>query len=485
MIRDRRSAEELSRDGRGQHQEPSPGGDRFLPGATIGGCCIEEWRGEGGFASLYRAKRIDSGQEVALKVLHRHLLTDDQALERLRREAAIVNELRHPHIVQVFECGEVGAGRPFIVMEWLQGRNLQEELAARGPLSPSETLTVMEQLCSALGAAHDRGIVHRDLKAQNVMAVPRDDWFFVKLVDFGMAKLIDRVYPKTDLTTSSTLAGTPLTMAPEQILGDPTDERTDIYALGLLLHQLLTGVLPFRGATAVETEDLHLNAPPPRISEVAPVPAAVDAVLARSLDKSPGRRFPHVDFFLSDLRTALASCEPVATSPVPAVGVFIQARMPEDTSAADELTQLRLFDDLDRVLAAARAALSSLDLTPAIESADAVLGTAPLPEAPKAAAHFRWCVLEAMIALVDRLAVRPGPLVTVHITAHVAGAFTRLHRGRPVLEGDLMQVREWAGGQVAGSVVATGPMLAGLDEAFRTTPVRPGHTVVRTLRPAG
>jgi hypothetical protein len=452
--------------------------ERLAPGTEVGNYRIHELHREGGYAALYRASRIDTGEPVALKVLHPHLVTDGRAFERLRREAETVSGLNHRCIVRVFECSEVRLSGPFIAMEWVEGRNLEEELRARGPLSLAETLAVMEELCSALGAAHERGIVHRDLKAQNVMAVPRDGWFSVKLVDFGMAKLFDRGRGKTDGTTSSQMGGTPLNMAPEQILGQAVDGRTDVYALGLLLHQLLTGALPFRGANVVETEELQLQAPAPRISDVVPVPRAVDAVLQRALEKSRVRRHPSVHEFLADLRAAVESRQAIVGDEVPTVGVYVQARLGEHAVDAED----DLLDDLERVLSTARAALASVNLALAIESADAVLGAAAVPAPAAEAVRFRHRVLQMAVSLAERLALRPAPRARVSIAAHVAPATTRIHRGRPVLGGELVRVREWTAGLPVTDVVATAPMLADLDQAFTTLTVRPGAWIVRAPR---
>jgi eukaryotic-like serine/threonine-protein kinase len=451
--------------------------DQFPAGTEIADYRIEELRRQGGSASLYRATRIDSGDRVALKILHRHLTADGYALERFRREAEAVNQLYHPLIVRILACGAFDVGRPFIAMEWLDGRNLDDELAARGPLSPAESLALMEQLGSALTAAHERGIIHRDLKASNVMAVPRDGWFTVKLVDFGTVKLLRSEPSKRDVTRTGESPGTPLTMAPEQILGEPVDERTDIYGLGLLLYQTLTGELPFRGTTAMETEELHLHAPVPRMSDLVGVPPAIDAVVQRSLEKSRLRRHPSVAEFLADLRAAITS-RPSAAAPTEAtmIGVYVQARAPQGAvpDANDEL-----LDDVERVLAAARSALSSLDLELAMESAEAVLGAAALPDDPTESARLRRRVLEMALELAERLANRQAPQAHLSITAHVASASTRSVRGRLLLDGDLLRVREWTTGLPTGGVVATDPALAGLEPTFRTTLIRPGSRLVR------
>jgi eukaryotic-like serine/threonine-protein kinase len=449
--------------------------ERLAPGTEVGNYRIHELRREGGFAAVYRASRIENGEAVALKILHPHLVADGRAFDRLRREAETVSQLNHPYIVRVYECGDARVSGPYIAMEWVDGRNLADELRARGPLSLAETLGVMEELCSALGAAHERGIVHRDLKAENVIAVPRNGWFTIKLVDFGIAKLFDRGRGKSEGTATTHAGGTPLNMAPEQILGQAVDARTDVYALGILLHHLLTGALPFRGATAVETEELQLQAPVPRISDVTPVPPAVDTVLQRALDKSRVRRHASVHEFLAELRAAVESRETAAPE-VPTIGVYVHARIAEHAAERED----DLLDDLDRILSTARTALAAVNLAPAVESADAILGTAALPPTASEALRFRHRVLHTAVSLSERLADRPAPLARVSITAHVATATTRIHRGRPVLGGDLVRVREWTAGLPVTDVVATAPMLAGLEHSFHTLLVRPGAWIVRT-----
>lgn len=454
---------------RDSEQRPSvAGGDAIPPGTRIGAYRVEELRCEGGFAALYRATHLDTGTPVALKVLHSYLTIVPQALDRLRQEAETLALLQHPSIVRVLECGEMPPRRPYIAMEWLEGKNLEELLQERGPFSAAEALSLMEPLCSALAAAHERGIIHRDIKAQNVVAVPTGSWFAIKLVDFGIAKLLDRGR-RRDLTASSQVIGTPLTMAPEQILGQAVDARTDIYALGLLLYQLLVGRLPFRGASAVETEELHLQAPPPRASEFTAVPAAVDTVLQRSLEKSRVRRQPSAREFFAELERAVTSSTPGPASHL-TVGLYVHARTTDQARERPE----EALDDLETVLLAARAAILSLDMQLAVESADAVLGVAPLPESPEEAFRFRRQVLNVALDTAAQLAARPNPLLRVSLCAHVAEASSRKHGGRAVLGGELLRIRDWTGGHPGNGVMATTAMLGGLEAEVVTISV-PDH----------
>jgi len=331
---------------------PTPGGaariamaaDRPLaPGTRVGDFEIEAARCEGGFAIVYRARRLATGEPVALKVLRPHLAATRSMSLRFAREALTLQRLQHPNIVRYVGAGVLAGGQPYIAMEWLEGHDLGVELARRGPLALAEAVAVLADLCSALAAAHALGIVHRDLKAANVMTVPRHDRFEVRLCDFGIAK--ERDGAGMTAGSSSAIMGTPLNMAPEQILGGLTDARTDVYALGLLAHQLVTGRLPFDASNPAEIEDLHLNAPPPRASAVAPVPPAFDALVARCLRKAAHERFADVAAFMAAARALLA---PARATTAAHVKVEVQVRGP---AGFDETA----FDEADAALEAVRA----------------------------------------------------------------------------------------------------------------------------------
>jgi serine/threonine-protein kinase len=212
----------------------------------------------------------------------------------------------------------------------------------------------------------------------------------------------------------------------------------------------------------------------PRISERLPVPAAVDAVLQRSLEKTPARRYASVHELLADLGMAVLAPQ-AAERQVATVGVYVHACMPEGLPGGGDA----LLDDLERVLSEARSALASVNLPLALESADAVLGAAPLPEGDEEGARFRRAILQMAVTLARGLDGRPGAQARVSITAHVAPAVIGLHRGRPVLSGPLLRVHDWAGQTGAGAVVATTPMLAGLEASFTTDAIAPGRWTVR------
>jgi serine/threonine-protein kinase len=331
-------------------------------GEIVDGMTIVGARSRGGFAHIYEA-HLPSGRRVALKVLLPHVANMRGSLARMRLEAAALAELDHAHIVEVFGCGE-HRGRPYIAMEWLDGRSLADELARRGALAATATLAMFEQICAAVEAAHVRGIVHRDLKAQNIMMLA-DTSLVTKLVDFGIAKLLRTSGP--GITTSMQVVGTPISMAPEQLLGESIDERTDIYALGALLYHCLTGQPAFLGKTLVEIEEMHLSAEPPRVSDIAPELRAVDAVIRRAMAKARTARHPNVGAFLADLRDALGDQRTARRG----AAVYVEAECDDDDD----------FDALDRAMADAEHVLRAAGLEIFAEASNAILAGATLPGA--------------------------------------------------------------------------------------------------------
>lgn len=249
---------------------------------------IEERIGEGGMGVVYRAAHPLIGKQVAIKVL-RSEVVHQQQVERLLVEARAVNAIRHPGIIDIFGFGQLPDGRPYIIMELLQGQSLASVLQQRSRLSPNIAVWILDQLLSALGAAHAAGVVHRDLKPGNVfLADARDGSRVVKLVDFGVAKLVrEQVGPAT---VTGAILGTPEYMAPEQIRGNTISAATDLYAVGVMAFQMLTGERPFKG-DQLQVLFAHVEQPPPRPSSLAPgIPSELDAIVLRLLAKHPAER---------------------------------------------------------------------------------------------------------------------------------------------------------------------------------------------------
>jgi serine/threonine-protein kinase len=285
---------------------PTSGRVQLAPGALAGEYLLKAVLASGGHGAVYEAEHRILGRRAAVKVLHPHLTDQGEMLQRFVREARVVNQIRHPNIVDVYDFGMLADGSPYYVMELLPGRTLSQMLQERGRLSPARALAFLEPVCAALEAAHRAGVVHRDLKASNVAVVSEADPPVVKLLDFGIAKLIHLEPGQEGLTMAGQRLGTSQAMAPEQFRGGMIGPTTDVYALGVLLYQMLVGHYPFQSEDRMEVERMHLEAPPPRPSSSAPVPPAVDAVVLRCLEKEAERRYADVATFRAALREAVS-----------------------------------------------------------------------------------------------------------------------------------------------------------------------------------
>ncbi len=261
---------------------------------------LEEMVGSGGMSSVFRARDQVLERNVALKVLHRQLADDDEYVERFRREAQMVAGLVHHNIVTVIDRG-ADDGRPFIVFEYVGGENLKQLVEREGPLPVERALELAIQIAHGLAFAHENGYIHRDVKPQNVLLNGNGE---AKVTDFGIARSLDL---QRGVTQTGAVLGTSEYIAPEQAQGQHVDERTDVYSLGILVYELLTGELPFSGENFVAVAMQHINEIAPRVSERRPdVPPRLDAVVARALAKRPEDRFATMAGFGRELEACLA-----------------------------------------------------------------------------------------------------------------------------------------------------------------------------------
>jgi serine/threonine protein kinase/outer membrane protein assembly factor BamB len=283
----------------------------------IGRFQIEQEIGRGGMGIVYRAYDPVLDRPIALKLLAPHLGTDEKALARFHREAALVSSLKHANIALVYDFGE-HEGRPYIAMEWVKGRTLKAILQEEGRLPLDRSLRIFDQLASALDYAHRHGVIHRDLKPANILIDDKDQ---ATIVDFGLAWLEDA----PSLTMTGTILGTPLYMSPEQIQGQSLDGRSDLYSLAVILYEMLAGRTPFGGdetGTPVVIQQ-QLYAPPPPISEFNPtLPQQVERALAVGLSKEPESRFAAAATFAQALR------DPQQALPAPAKASAKKRRWP-------------------------------------------------------------------------------------------------------------------------------------------------------------
>jgi len=260
------------------------------PGSTAGEYRIEKKIGEGGMGSVYGAKHPLIGKRAAIKVIRRELSGNPEAVDRFVLEAQSVNQIGHPNIVDVFGFGQLPDGRSFFVMEWLEGESLRERM--QRPLQFPDALEMLESIAKALQAAHEAGVVHRDLKPDNVFLQSRKgEKPTVKLLDFGLAKLTGQGDGRMGRTRPRVVMGPPLYLSPEQAKGQKIDAATDVYSLGAMAYEMLSGSVPFKADSAVEIMAMHISAPATSLAAAASwVPPEIDQLVLQMLEKNPARR---------------------------------------------------------------------------------------------------------------------------------------------------------------------------------------------------
>jgi len=256
--------------------------------------------GRGGMSTVYRAFDTVLERPVAIKLTHREIAADADQLERFRREARAVAQLSHPHIVRVIDAGEEPGGMPYIVFEYVDGETLKALIRREGPLEIGQAIAYAIEIARALGAAHERLIVHRDVKPQNVLI---DGEGSAKITDFGIARTLD----EQGLTMDGRVLGTTDYVSPEQALGQPVTGQSDLYSLGIVLYETLTGTVPFTGETPVAVAMRHVREQVPDVQERRPeVSAATAAVVERATATDLGERYPNAAAMVSELEEALA-----------------------------------------------------------------------------------------------------------------------------------------------------------------------------------
>jgi len=289
----------------------------------IAGYRIEARVGRGGMGEVYRAVQLNLGRRVALKVLAPELAADDRFRRRFLRESRIAAGIDHPSIIPIYESGE-GGGLLYIAMRYVDGPDLATILRREGRLELARTFAILTQVASALDAAHERGLVHRDVKPANILLAsgPAGTAGHCYLCDFGLIKQVDSEQVVSALTITDQFVGTIPYVAPEQIEGKAVDGRTDVYSLGCVLFHCLTGSVPFERMNDIEVVFAHLREPPPSLSGRAPgLPTAMDAVVARAMAKSSDDRWPTCSALVSHMQAEVRS-----TSPAPAISAVAETR---------------------------------------------------------------------------------------------------------------------------------------------------------------
>ncbi|HSU41736.1 MAG TPA: serine/threonine-protein kinase [Polyangiaceae bacterium] len=322
--------------------------------------------GSGGMGSVYRAEHVHMKKPVAVKILHRHMTTNAEVVARFEQEAVAAGRIEHPNVAAATDFGKLEDGSFYLALEYVEGKSLGDVID-QGPLSPYRALVVARQIAEALGAAHAAGIVHRDLKPDNVLLVERDGLAdFVKVLDFGIAKLhVDEGSGHKPLTQIGTIFGTPQYMSPEQGQGRPVDGRSDLYALGIMLYEMLSGKLPFDADDLVVLITRQVMEAPPPLPDS--IPAPVRALTAQLLEKKPEARVQSAAELVERIDELLGELASSSRAP----GVSRRASAAGRTSAERRFSQARSGErplaaatrSLDGALAALRAGFVAAERT--------------------------------------------------------------------------------------------------------------------------
>jgi serine/threonine-protein kinase len=269
--------------------------DRWVGATVAGRFRLDAAIGAGAMGRVYRGRELPAGEPVAIKLLHDHLGRDPRVAKRFDREARAASRLSHPSSLKILDFGEAEDGTLYIAMELLEGDDLQAVIDSDAPLAPARIADLMVQTLRALDQAHAAGIVHRDLKPENVVVIEDAGSERVKVCDFGIAKIVEGDSAITAITKDGYICGTPEYMAPEQARGEAIDARTDVYAAGVMLYQMLTGTVPFRAQSALAVITKHVKEAPLAPREARPewhIPEPLERIALTALAKRPEERYP-------------------------------------------------------------------------------------------------------------------------------------------------------------------------------------------------
>jgi serine/threonine-protein kinase len=287
----------------GQFDISQTGQSDPLIGKTLSGrYVVRERIGKGASGAVYKAARLQDQADVAIKVLHADLVSNMESVRQFQQEAKAVAGLTHPHIVRLLDVGLAPGGQPYLVMDYVHGETLADRLTSGRPMTMRQALTIMRQTCEALTEAHNRGVLHRDVKPANIMLTRRfEQTDFVVVLDFSVAQVISTA---SDISLERKVLGTPTYMSPERFKGESGDFRSDIYSMGIIMFQILAGKPPFIGADRRELMNAHMYFPPPRLADLRPANELLDRLeesIYRALAKDKYDRQENMRQLLSEV----------------------------------------------------------------------------------------------------------------------------------------------------------------------------------------
>lgn len=407
---------------------------------VIEGYWLTDKIGSGGCSTVFAAELLATGEVVAIKILRLGLAGSRRQVLRFIQEAQAVRRLKHPSIVPIHETGYLHDGRPYLVMELAEGESLTEILYRRGRMTARETLAILEPVCEALAQTHAADIVHRDIKASNIMVSGSPDRPTVRLLDFGIAKLLSGDSDEAVQTSMGRVVGTPQSMAPEQILGHAVTGRTDIYALGVLLFRMLTGRHPYTSPDPQVIVQMHMTASPPKTSEFAATSRAIDDVIARAMAKDPEHRFQSARDLASALRQAIRADAVRAQVATPAVAIYVDARLPAHLELEDGV-----LDDLMVALDAAERELRERRFFIPLQTSEAVLGVRLVTGEGDALAVAQASAVADAQRILGLVKSVSGPRIHFNICVHSDEAKVPPGAsGHGGMSGPIMDVGGWA-----------------------------------------
>jgi serine/threonine protein kinase len=310
---------------------------RLIGKSLAGKYRIEEHLGSGGMCEVYRAINSAMGKQVAVKVLKPALAADRTIARRFEQEARAASLIHHPHAINVMDYGIADGNTPFIVMEFVQGMTVGELLRKEGALPVERAANILRQVCGALDAAHSVGVVHRDIKPDNIMIAEYEGSDWVEVLDFGVAKVQEDVNRLGNLTGANIIVGTPRYMSPEQCEEKPVDARSDIYSLAVVLYEMLSGEAPFKGDSSTRLLVAHAHEPPEPLRNKRPdLSPELEAVVMRALEKDPARRPQSAGEFAGEFAEAAGLGQP-AHSGTSRAGAFSRISVPLGEAERKEL----------------------------------------------------------------------------------------------------------------------------------------------------